>query len=281
MGSRSICRKSKATKAAAATTPVLRRPAKAQPAAKPQLKSSLRRKSGGRLKEDLAPNNKDENNDTILKMILTKLSEKEVNQLKRQLRSLSKLPEALSSTCAGSDIWLIALKTMCEMFGIPLPKTGLICEIEERKAKWLESLHRILYDSDHAACVFKRIEDLCSEAAYCHTHRKECTLPKRPSRMNSCGFSCNNLSKLFNMDELSKQITSWLESRQGSTGETFDGYIKWLVQNNCTMSQFENVVELLQPKHWNAFAKACNESGFSVAKWVVNSSDYAVTPGND
>ena len=231
-------------------------------------------------REDFAPDPGDAPIDAQIKLLLAKLSVKDVQNLKLILKLLSK-HGVLTSLCSGSGIGTYALSQLCALLGISMAKELIICELEERKAKWLAGIHKVVYKgSTQHPCVFKRAEDMCSTSAYCHTHRRSCPVPVFNqdvlNMFNFTGFSCKNLSKLFNGDSLTNPGSSWIAQRSGSTGETFDAFIKFLAHTSCLMALCENVTELLAPKHFSAFVQACNEHGFAVTTWVVDCSDYSV-----
>ncbi len=98
---------------------------------------------------------------------------------------------------------------------------------------------------------------------------------KKGSTFTSCGFSCNNLSKLFHSEDWASD-TSWIASREGSTGETFDALIDWLLKDKPLVVQIENVPELLNEKHWPAAKQAFKEAGYCIHARELDSKRYGV-----
>jgi site-specific DNA-cytosine methylase len=128
---------------------------------------------------------------------------------------------------------------------------------------------------------FSDIADLSSGEAHCTTHQKKCQVPS--SRFMHCGFSCKNLSKLFNASQgLSRLgMLSMFAEGTGSTGSTFKALMKYLEVMRPPAWMWENVEEIFGNRSDadQVLYETMSELGYTMATETFDAFEYGVPQG--
>ena len=232
-------------------------------------------KSASRIRQLLGVTEHDNRrpNRVMYKIQLNKLADAELLALRDNLQAWA--GAFISTLCSGSDVFVVALKEICDILRVNCPQVKATCEQEERKAKWLHLPHEIIYDSD--ICVHRDIGEMCQTHGACHFHKgseRGCPI-QRGSSLVSVGFSCKNFSKLFSNSNF-QLGTNWLETREKSIGETFDGLLSFLLAEQPEVVQLENVPELAEERFWTVCKRALAEAGYTANIFGFNSKAYGV-----
>ena len=120
-------------------------------------------------------------------------------------------------------------------------------------------------------CVFKDVLDMHGGIhgdAACHTHPQipRCQIPMGSDGpvIVSAGWSCKNLSKRWSpTTEATKQKKDWLQTKTGTTGDTFHGFLQYIQAAEPPITHFENVRELLTDANWQYVKKEFESSGYA------------------
>ena len=124
---------------------------------------------------------------------------------------------------------------------------------------------------DHG--LFKDIQQLHKDTTYCWRHGTECEVVTDALGFASCGFSCKNLSRLFSSESFASD-NDWIGKGEGSTGETFEGLLHWLLRSPPLLVQCENVVGIAKPQHSKAVIDAFGRAGYHAYFSETKSSTY-------
>ena len=149
------------------------------------------------------------------------------------------------------------------------------------KQEWLKFLaHDLGVAADDMHC-FRDIADLGSGEAHCTTHGKKCKVPQ--STFMHCGFSCKNLSKLFNGSQgLSKlDMLSMFSDGTGSTGSTFKSLMQYLKIMLPPIWMWENVEEIFGNRSDadQVLYEMLAELGYTMATGTFDALEYCVPQG--
>jgi len=115
----------------------------------------------------------------------------------------------------------------------------------------------------------------------CAMHNGMCSVPagQRGPVIAHFGFSCKNLSKLFNGSggsSRSEILANIFVEGKGSTGSTFADIITALRVRPVPFIMFENVVELMKPDHMDVIVDAFQSVGMHARAAIFESVNYGL-----
>ena len=128
-------------------------------------------------------------------------------------------------------------------------------------------------------CCFVDIADLHKGNADCCVHSKVCPVPK-DNFFETCGFSCNNLSRLLAPPEgqtRSEMLQRIFREGAGTTGSTFSGLIAHLKQAAPAFVMWENVEDAMgeATDDGEILRSAFCAAGYAISTRLLDSSNYA------
>ena len=136
---------------------------------------------------------------------------------------------------------------------------------------------RLVLAPDTNHCDYETMEELGTGFSKCDTHEKLCQVPQN-SDIFVCGFSCKDLSKLFQSNGLKESLLTM----QGSTGTTFRAMMQYVKLRRPKACILENVDSLddddgessKQISNIDILYSAFAEQHYALSLRSYNTSDY-------
>ena len=176
-------------------------------------------------------------------------------------KNVSKFPRKIIPVvglCSGSGLQDVFGKEIAAQGGGNYV-TELNCDVGALQQEWLE---KVMHAGDDS-CVFRDVREMGGQCqAACARHKKTCNVQKC-SWLCNAGFCCHGLSK--QSMAYSKGVNDTvLEDKRGTSGETFDGVLKYNAEST-KIEISENVEDLLNDKSKNRqyYVQSWEEMGFA------------------
>ena len=192
----------------------------------------------------------------------------------------------VGTACTGSaaDIFVFAAAEKALRDTFPHIRFQFLfnCEINEKKRKWIQKLHKSCSDTDkQQPCLFGNIMDLGNEEATCYVHgrKKKCKIPSVDILL--CCTSCKEFSLYYNKPQ--KPVND--KANSSTSAQTFAGLLAYMSAYRPGILLFENVDTMDSVQvgdnniEFNNMDLACAEwaaRGYETQRCHVNSINFGV-----